>query len=501
MFFLFSLLSFGSASAEVRLPNVYSDHGVLQREKPIHIWGFSAPGEKVQVDFHDQSLKTTATDQGLWEVYLRPEKAGGPYTLKVSGDSTKPALERTDILVGDIWFASGQSNMEMPLQGWDSAPIKDSAKEIRDAELPKMRLLIQSRRVAAVPQLDTENAWQVCSPETAKRFSAVAYFFGRKIMREENVPIGLIDSTWGGTPAHSWISQEGIAWAHLPSVMDDSGHIAREQGKADAIRENYTRQDEVVRASGQTPPSHARLTGDRAGAWMPSALFNGMISPFTSFTIKGWIWYQGEADTDLSRAGNYARVFPALINDWRKQWEEGPLPFLFAQLSSFEQPKNDWGCVRDAQRRALDIARTGMAVTLDIGEPHNIHPANKQQVGDRLAQAALSVAYRQNGGASPAFSQMTTEANAIRVWFTDADGLTSRGQSLDGFEIAGEDGRFVPATAKIEMIGHDSTVLVSAPSVPFPKRARYGWMSNVPAFLYNSAGLPLGTFTSENSCQ
>lgn len=501
--FLFFLSSYvGSALGEVRLPDVYSDHGVLQREKPIHIWGFSAPGEKVRVDFHDQHPQTTATDQGVWEVYLRPEKAGGPYTLRVSGSSTKSAIERTDILVGDIWFASGQSNMEMPLQGWDSAPVNDSAKEIRDADFPKIRLLIQRRRVASVPQFDTEDTWQVCSPETVKRFSAIAYFFGRKIMQEEDVPIGLIDSTWGGTPAHSWISQEGIAWANLSSVINDSVRITREQGEADAIRENYKVQDAAIRADGKTPPMHARLIGDRSGAWLPSTLFNGMISPFTSFTIKGWIWYQGETDTDPNRAKAYTRIFPALIDDWRKQWREGSMPFLFVQISSFDQPKNEWGCIRDAQRRALDIAQTGMAVTLDIGESHNVHPANKQEVGDRLARMALSVAYHhQNKSSSPSFLQISTETNAIRVWLKDADGLTSRNQPLDGFEIAGEDGHFVSATAKIEIIGNEDTILLSTPSVPMPKVARYGWMSNVPHYVYNSAGLPLGTFTSEKDCQ
>lgn len=485
------------ATAEVRVSNVYTDHAVLQRERPIHIWGYSAPEEHVTVDFHAQKVQTTATVLGLWEVSLKPERAGGPYTLKISGDSTATPLVRTDLLVGDVWIASGQSNMEMPLKGFSSAPVKESDKEIAAANHPNLRLFLQTRRSSPVPKLDTDNVWQVCTPETAKNFSAVAYFFSRKIMQEEHVPIGIVDATWGGTPAHSWISAEGIAWANLPSVSYDSGAIFRDQGTADAVNDNLKAQDAILTAAGKTPPTHPRVPGSRDGAWNPSGLYNGMIAPFTGMSIRGFLWYQGETDHEGIKALNYSRVFPALIQDWRKHWAEGPLPFLWVQIASYDSPGDGWAQVRDAQRRTLELRNTGMAVALDVGLPKNIHPPDKQTVASRLAQSALGIAYGKNvETSSPDLVDISFEGPAIRAWFSHATGLTSRNRVVGDFEVAGVDGKFVAATATIEHIGDQSTVVASAPTVPSPRYIRYGWAPYVRTYLYNASGLPLGTFTS-----
>ncbi|AFL89178.1 protein of unknown function (DUF303) [Terriglobus roseus DSM 18391] len=500
---LIAVLLLASATvmqAEVRLPNVYSDHAVLQREMPIHIWGFGAPAEHITVQFHNQKMETNTSPLGLWELSLQPEKAGGPFALHVTGDMSAAPVDRTDLLIGDVWFASGQSNMEMPLKGFSSAPVKDSEKEIAAANYPKIRLLVQRKRATASPMLESDDTWKICTPETAKDFSAVAYFFGRRIMQEEKVPIGLIDSTWGGTPAHAWISTEGLAWSNLPSVALDAGKIVREQGMADGLRANFKLQDEAMKAAGKPPVSRPKFT-DRAGAWNPAALFNGMIAPYTGYTVRGFLWYQGETDHEGIKALNYSRVFPALIQDWRKQWGEGALPFLFVQIASYDSPGDEWADVRDAQRRTLELANTSMAVALDIGLEKNIHPPDKQTVAARLAQSALGISYGHKvETASPNLASIGLEGRNIRAYFAHADGLTAKGEITD-FQIAGYDGKFVNATAKVEVISGQSTVVATAPSVESPRYIRYGWAPYVRTYLYNSAGLPMGTFTSESDAE
>lgn len=493
------LIAAAGMQAEVRLPNTYSDHAVLQRGMPIHLWGFGAPAEHVTVQFHSQKMATVTSPLGLWELSLQPEKAGGPYTLHITGDMSAAPVDRSDLLVGDVWFASGQSNMEMPLKGFNGAPIKDSEKEIAAANYPKIRLLLQKHRPAAAPMLDTDDMWKVCTPETAKDFSAAAYFFGRRIMQEENVPIGLIDSTWGGTPAHAWISTEGLAWSNLPSVALDAGRILREQGMADSLRENFKAQDEALKSAGKPPVVKARYV-DHSGAWTPAALFNGMVAPFTSYTVRGFLWYQGETDHEGIKALNYSRVFPALIQDWRKQWG-GPLPFFFVQIASYDSPGEGWAQVRDAQRRTLGLADTGMAVALDVGLEKNIHPPDKQTIGARLAQAALGISYSHKvETASPDLTGTGLEGSSIRAYFTHGDGLTAKGPLTD-FQVAGEDGKFVNATAGIEVIAGQSTVVATAPSVESPRYIRYGWEPYVRSYLYNAGGLPMGTFTSESDAE
>jgi sialate O-acetylesterase len=487
-----SLLTF-AARAEIRLPHLLSDHAVLQRDRPIRIWGWASPSEKIIVKFHDQTIAAGADSFGFWEAWLKPEGAGGPYALIISGDATAAPLQRADILVGDVWIASGQSNMEFPLKGFTSAPLKDGEREIAAANQPKLRILVQKKSTSSVPLNDTEDTWTQCTPETAKDFSAVAYFFGREISSKEHVPVGLIDTTWGGTPAHSWISPEGIAHANLTSVAIDGGRIARDQGHADELRAIYAAQDAALKAAGKPLPTRARIPNDHAGSWTPGTLYNAMIAPYTKYTIKGAIWYQGETDASAERAPNYARVFAALIQDWRRQWAQGEFPFLFVQISSFGNGA-DWGTLRDAQRRTLELSGTGMAVSLDVGLAENIHPPDKQTVGARLAQTALGMVYGEKvEAASPMFVQATSEGNSIRAWFSHADGLTTKGQALGGFEVAGEDHKFMPATGKIEK----DTVILSSPSVAEPRYVRYAWTGTVTSWFYNSSGLPAGSFTSE----
>jgi sialate O-acetylesterase len=494
-----------TAAAAVQLPNVLSDHAVLQRDRPVRIWGWGNAAENITVRFHGQTVTAQADPFGNWEAWLRPESAGGPYTLSVTGDAGgaggSAAVERTDILVGDVWLASGQSNMEFPLAGFtgaNPAPLKDGEKEIAAANHPKIRLLVQRKATSTVPLAESADTWTECTPETARHFSAVAYFFGREISEREHVPIGLIDTTWGGTPAHSWISAEGLADANLTSVFTDAGSIARGQGRADEIKARTARDDAAQQAAGKPLVTHPHLPEDHSGAWAPGTLFNAMIAPYTPFTIKGVLWYQGETDSDAKRAPFYYRVFSTLISDWRRQWGEGDFPFFFVQISSFGSTAPGWPVVRDAQRRTLALRNTGMAVTLDVGTPGNVHPPDKQTVGNRLALAARATVYGEKiEYSSPDFLQATTEPGAMRVWFTHAEGLTTRGQDTGGFEVAGDDHNFTPATARIEKAGESETVVVSSPKVTFPRYVRYAWSGVVTSFVYNSGGLPLGTFTSE----
>jgi sialate O-acetylesterase len=484
--------------AEVRLPNMFSDRAVLQRDQPVHVWGWAAPGENVTVHFHSQTREAVAGNIGAWQVWLMPEKAGGPYVLSVSGNETEKPVEKRNILVGDVWIASGQSNMVFPLKGYATAKLKNGDREIADANHPRMRLLLVERAVSDSPLSDVNGEWTDCTPETATDFSAVAYFFGREISERENVPVGLIDSTWGGTPAQAWVSMGALGADEFSAAMRDGAAEMQQQAFSDQVRANFAAQNEVLKAEGKPALTSPHVSGDHRNAHFPAVLFNGMIAPLTSYTIKGVIWYQGESDSPPQRAGNYARLFPLLITDWRHHWGEGDFPFLFVQISSFTSPKQDWGQIRDAQRRTLVLRNTEMAVTLDIGDAHNIHPSDKQTVGARLALAALGSTYGEKSAfASPEFLQATIEGSAIRVWLTHAKGLSSESMPLGGFEVAGADHEFTPADARIETIDSEVTVVVSSPLVLEPRYTRYGWANVVTDYLYNSAGLPLGTFTSE----
>ena len=467
---------------------------VLQREKPIHIWGWSAPGEKVSVAFHGNSRDAVGNSLGYWSVFLPPEAAGGPYQLTVTS-SNRIVLD--DVLSGDVWFASGQSNMEMPLKGFAGAPLKDSTEEIARAGHPQIRLLHVPHKAADFPLRETAASWTVCSPETAANFSALAYFFGRELAVREHAPIGLIDATWGGTVAEAWLSLQTIsADAALMPVFATRAHMMRTQDEITATLAMERREDLAARQAGQAPPKHP-WHPDPA-SWAPAALFNGMVAPLVAFPIKGVIWYQGESNSRLAFAPMYAKVFSALIADWREQWHEGAFPFLFVQISNFtSDATEEWAIIREAQRRSLSVANTAMVVTADIGDPDNVHPSDKQTVAARLALAARALAYGENVEYSgPLFRQATPEGDAIRVWFDHtANGLAARGGALQGFEIAGDDGRFVIATARID----GKTVVVGNPQVAEPKYVRYGWANAPVVNLYDSDGLPASPFTSQDA--
>jgi sialate O-acetylesterase len=479
---------------EARLPGILSSHMVLQRERPIHIWGWSAPGEKVSVEFHGTSREVAGNSLGKWSVFLPPEAGGGPYPLTVTGGN-KIVLE--DVLVGDVWFASGQSNMEMPLKGFPGAPVKDSAAEIAHAGQSRIRLLHIPNKAADFPLRNADASWSVCSPETAATFSAVAYFFGRELAAREQVPIGLIDATWGGTVAEAWMSLEGIsADAALMPVFATRARMMQTQADTAAIQAEEKREDQAALQAGQAPPHHAWRPD--AASWAPAALFNGMVAPVVDYAIKGAIWYQGESNSRTDFAPMYAKLFPAMIADWRAQWHAGNFPFLFVQIANFKSNGSEgWAVIREAQRRSLAVANTAMAVTIDIGDPDNVHPADKQTVGARLALAARALAYGENVEYSgPLFRQAAPDGGSMRIWFDHrASGLVAKGGALQGFEVAGDDGRFVAASARID----GQTVVAGDTRVAEPKYVRYGWANAPVVNLFNSEGLPASPFTSQDA--
>jgi sialate O-acetylesterase len=465
---------------------------VLQRDRPIHIWGSASPGEHVSVSFHGREGNSVADGLGRWGLYLDPVPAGGPFTLTVRGKNT---ITYTDVLVGDLWIASGQSNMEFPMgkTAWTNG-VQGSQQEIAKANLPRLRLF-HVKDVASDYPLDdvTAQPWTACTPQSIANFSAVAYYFGRELLAKEGVPIGLIEADWGGTPAEAWTSLSALS--SDPSLMPVFAAEAQMMvDESTVLLQQKKEQQETKKAKAEGKALPKFHWHPDPNSWAPARLFNAMIAPLTPLPIRGVIWYQGESSTDPLRAPVYARLFQTMIGDWRKQWKQGDLPFLFVQIANF-RPGTDWPPVREAQRKALVLRNTGMAVTIDIGDPDNVHPTDKKDVGHRLALWARALSYGEKvEDSGPLFRQAAPVGTQMRVWFDHTQsGLVSQCGELRWFEVAGSDGKFVPAKATIE----GQTVLASGADVPAPVSVRYGWAADPACNLYNGDGLPASPFTSE----
>jgi len=476
--------------ASVRLPALFADHMVIQRDEPVHVWGDAAAGETVAVAFRGKQEVSTADSLGRWTVQLPSGEAGGPFVLTIRGTNM---IMLNDVLVGDVWIASGQSNM-----GFSLSEAENARQEMAEANLPEVRLLNVKQRYADYPQEDiaVTKPWSVCTPESAADFSAVAYFFAREVSRREQVPIGVIESAWGGTPAEAWTSMSALSQdASLMPVFSAWAAMANEEPKT--RRAEAKERKDIEEQSGTAGDENLRLPWHPVfNAWSPAALYNGMIAPLTHFTIRGVIWYQGESNTDALRYPVYARLFQTLIQDWRAAWSEGNFPFLFVQIANYHAgAEYHWPQVREAQREALALVSTAMAVTIDIGDADNIHPADKQDVGHRLSLAARAMVYGEHVEFSgPHYRTMSQEGSTLNLYFDNADGgLVMKGEALVGFEIAGPDGRFVPAVSTIR----GTTVVLSSPAVPRPTQARYGWLDDPVCNLFNKAGLPASPFRTE----
>jgi sialate O-acetylesterase len=494
---LYSLTPTSALFAKISVPKVLAPHMVVQRNLPVHVWGMAAPDEGVNVTFRGE-LRTTHADRlGRWSVYLAPGTAGGPFQLTVqsatagSGSSVpaQPPIVLDDVLVGDVWLASGQSNMEFPMSRAATA-----AQDLPNAANPRIRLFMVKKRASEFAETDLDtDGWAVSSPESARDFSAIAWYFGRDIEKREHVPIGLIDSTWGGTVAESWVRLTALGEdASLAPLFISRGKMT-DHGGLDALEEkDEQRQGDEAKAAGQAIPQfhwHPPLA-----SWGPGLLWNGMIAPLAPFAIRGVLWYQGESNSALERAPLYNHIFRTLIEDWRREWAIGDFPFLYVQISSFKStPAEDWAVLREQQRRTLEMRNTAMTVTIDIGNPDDVHPTDKVDVGLRMARAARSVTYGESVEyEGPDFRQATPEGTSIRAWFDHAKGLTAKGGEVTGFEVAGADGKFAPATAKID----GETVVASSPSVPDPVSVRYGWANSPQCNLFNREDLPASPFTS-----
>ena len=488
--------------ADVKLPAIIGSNMVLQADMKAPIWGWADAGEKVTVTLGDQKVEATADKDGKWQVRLAAMKAGtGPLEMTVAG---KNALKLTNILVGEVWICSGQSNMEMSVRS-----SKDAEQEIAAAKYPKIRLFTVTKATADTPQADCKGQWVECAPETVPPFSAVGYFFGRMLHQDLGAPVGLIGSSWGGTPAESWTSRDTLeADADLKAI------IARYQQQID----NYSKAKEdwekvkdkrladwkaaadKAKAEGKQAPRKPAPPNDPAKSPnCPASLYNGMIAPLIPLAVRGAIWYQGESNA--GRPVEYRKLFPTMITDWRKHWGEGDFPFLFVQLANFmarkdEPAESGWAALREAQTMTLSLPKTGMAVIIDIGDADNIHPKNKQDVGKRLALAAEAGTYGKTVVYSgPMYESMKVEGDKVRLKFKHlGGGLVVKGDKLTGFAIAGEDKKFVWADAKIE----GDTVVVSAKDVAKPLVVRYAWADNPECNLYNKADLPAVPFRTDD---
>lgn len=647
------LVATNAAWSEVRLPRLVGDHMVLQRDAPIRLWGWADPGEPVQIVFHGRRVTTGAAADGRWAVVVGPFAAGGPFEMGIQG---RNQITLHDILVGDVWLASGQSNMEFPLKQGDAAwmtGVNNAAAELANANYPRIRLFHVHHRIALQPAADVEaDPWTAATADTVGPFSAVAYLFGRELYQRYQVPIGLIESNWGGTVAEAWISGEGLkafpeferqlgvlsrfderagaaefaAYAKAKAAWY-ADHGSEDRGRSGSrdlwvapefddrswarVTEPQTRREAALKGfagavwfrkavelpaalQGQTlllhlagsinhddtyfngekigetqgwdrprdylvpgrlvrsgrnviavrqtgidgylgmfcEPEKLKLEGGGialplAGEWAyqpgpdlaalpppsafvtiasdmnsPAGLFNGMIAPLTPYRIKGVIWYQGESNAgDERHARQYRTLFPALIEDWRAHWGY-PLPFLFVQLAGFgpNQPEPadyPWAELREAQAMTLALPFTGMATAVDLGDEHDVHPRDKQDLAHRLALVAAKEVYGENlVDSGPAYRSMAIEGDRVRISFSDrGSGLAVRDRYgyVRGFEIAGSDGKFAWAQARLQ--GGD--IVVGNPAIPKPVAVRYDWSNTPDGNLYNQEGFPALPFRTD----
>lgn len=499
-----SLFAAATASAAVRLPSLISDHMVLQAESKSNVWGWADPQEEVTVKFGDKTERATAGADGKWSVRLAGLKAGTAGDLTVKGTNE---LTVKDVLVGEVWVASGQSNMEWQVNG-----AQNKEAEIAAAKFPEVRMFNLKKAAEKQPKDDCTGVWAVTTPETVGSFSAVGYFFARHLHETLKQPVGIIHTSWGGTPAEFWTPAPVIeADPDFKNIAERWEQLAAAYPKArenyDAALAKWRETSAAAKAEGKPVPKQPTPPrgGDAFGA--PGCLYNGMIEPVLPYTIRGAIWYQGESNA--SAAEQYRKLFPTMIMSWRQNWARAGLagsempdfPFLFVQLANFrareEQPvDSSWAALREAQLMTLELPHTGMAVAIDIGEADDIHPKNKQEVGRRLALNAEATVYFQDKEFSgPIFSGAQPEEGRIRLSFRHAEGLKAQdGGALKGFAVAGEDKKFVWAEAKIE----GDHIVVSSPEVPKPVAVRYAWADNPECNLVNAAGLPASPFRSDD---
>jgi sialate O-acetylesterase len=522
--FVLLVALFGWARADVTLAPLFSDHAVLQRDKPVPVWGRADAGEKITVSFAGQSRRATAAADGRWIVYLDALGASAVGAdLVVTGKNT---LTVRDVVVGEVWLCSGQSNMEFTVgsrPGWQvNMRVNNAAAEIAAARFPLVRHVRVETRVAEAPaDAVPTSGWKSASPETVGEFTAVGYFFARDLYQKLSVPVGLVNSSVGGTPVEAWMSPAALAsnagFAVVPQRWRN--HLAAlpaNQGVYTAALAAWVAADAKAKADAQVAGGKAKPKNDGAkiyaawlkknprpraprgpgDTWTPSGLFNGMINPLLPFAIRGALWYQGESNAE--RAAEYHGLFSAMITAWRGHFGQGEFPFYWVSLANYRHTGDPSGTsyarLREAQTQTLALANTGQAIAIDVGDADDMHPGNKQDVGRRLAMLAKNRVYGITGDdTGPTFAGALREGTALRVRFNHASGLIAHDKPVQSLEVAGADRVFHPATAKIER----ESLLVSAPNVREPVAVRYAWRDAPEANLFNGAGLPAVPFRSD----
>jgi sialate O-acetylesterase len=457
--FLLLFFSVHNSTAQTRLPFFFADNMVLQQQQLVSIWGMDNPETKIYVKGSwGKAASTTSDAKGYWKVKIQTPAAGGPFFIQISGSKV---VNLKNVLIGEVWFCSGQSNMEMPVKGYSNQPVTGSNEAILNSTNDKIRFLNTPRAVSLTPLYDAKGEWKAASPATTGNFSATAYFFAKKIQSVLGVPVGIIQSAWGASSIESWMNAQTLTPFNkiIPDTLP------------------------------KTEPQKS-----------PTLMYNSMLHPYIGYTIKGVLWYQGEANRE--NAQEYTGLFTALITSWRKQWQQGDFPFYFVQIAPFEPGKWNAAFLREAQLQTMQsVSNTGMAVTMDIGEQNNIHPSQKEMVGNRLAYWALAKDYDVKGIAvsGPVYQKMEIKPEG-KVWLTFNycdQGLTSFGKPLTDFEVAGEDKIFYPAEAKI-VNDRNGVIVVSSNAVKNPVSVRYAFKNWAVGSLFNTQGLPASSFRTDN---
>ncbi len=457
-FLLFTFLQAAHLlQAQTTVAPLFEDHMVLQQQSKAALWGRDQPGTTVQVKTSWGARATAVTGKdSTWKLFINTGNAGGPYELMITGSRT---LTLKDVLLGEVWLCSGQSNMEMPLSGFSNQPVMESNSLILNSFNPQLRLYSVKSNAEKMPSASCQGDWKAATPETVARFSAVAYLYGQQLQQILKVPVGIICSSVGGTRVEAWTKTE---------VLKEVGFEFTAKKDSAAINKND-----------------------------PSVLYNAMIHPLIPYTLKGMIWYQGESNRNNYQ--QYKERFSAMIHSWRKDWDLGNIPFYFVQIAPFEYGAGvNSAYLREAQLQTTQAtANTGMAVTLDIGDEQTIHPAHKKEVAQRLAYWALAKTYGIKGiqFSGPVYRSMKVVQNKIQLSFDEAaGGLSSFGRPLEGFTIAGADQQFHPAKAAIEK----GVVTVYSDAVAQPVAVRYGWQNFLTGTLFNTAGLPASSFRTDD---
>lgn len=498
-----ALLFAATLPAEVKPSALFSDHMVLQQSVPVPIWGTADPGETVTVAFNGQDRSSTAGPDGRWLVRLDKLKAGGPFEMEIRG---KNFIALHDVLVGEVWLAGGQSNMVFTVsrKAQFFAGMLDEDNEIAAANYPQIRMFTQRTVKAYRPQYDAIGQWQVCSPETVGGFSAVGYLFARDLQQRLHVPVGIVTVAFGASTAESWLPREALAADPQLKPMLDS---------FDALEDFFKTHPHAMVTD--APPAPQTINGRQQTQGLmrdpaedqhqPTVLFNGMLHPVLPYAIRGAIWYQGESIVGGRHGVElYPHVMETLVGTWRNLWGEGDFPFYAVQLAPLRNVSNN-PVVREQQAKILSLPNTGLAVTIDAGDPDNVHPKNKEPVGERLALIALAGTYHQKvEDSGPAYQSMKIDGGAIRIRFAHlGGGLVAKSgpphdplyDPLYDFTIAGADQRFLPAEAKID----GDTVVVRSAHVPAPVAVRYAWTEYPDGpNLYNAAGLPAAPFRTDD---